>query len=345
MIKFHTTYGASMETRKVQISGGSTYIVSLPKKWAQKSGIKNGSTINIIEDRGGNLLISPQPISFKESITAEIKISGDESPEAVMRRLVGAYVSGVTGMVVSAPKIIPPQICRAVREFTRLVMGVEIVEEKKDEIRLQDLIDPADFSMKEGLKRMSYITEKMVEDSLRGLKVHDEEMMEDVVARDLEADRIGWLIHKEYSMISLFPRLSGKNIMTSNESLNFLLISRILERVADHAVGIAETAQKGGVHNQDGISEGIYKEGKESKKIFSDAIQSLFSQDLEMADSVIDRSRNLKERIDPMLRKVYTLSSDEAVKLAFILNSIERIGAYGADIGKIVLNRSYSPRS
>lgn len=334
-----------METRKVQISGGSTYIVSLPKKWADKSGIKNGSTVNIIEDRGGNLLISPQPISFKEYITAEIRITGDESPEAVMRRLVGAYVSGVTGMVVSAPKIIPPQICRAVREFTRLVMGVEIVEERKDEIRLQDLIDPADFSMKEGLKRMSYITEKMVEDSLKGLKVHDEAMMEDVVVRDLEADRIGWLIHKGYSMINLFPRLSGKNVMSSNDSLNLLLISRILERVADHAVGIAETAQKGVVHDQDGISESIYKEGGEAKKIFSDAMQSLFSQDLDQADSVIDRSRSLKERIDPLLRKVYTLPSDEAVNLAFILNSIERIGAYGADIGKTVLNRSYSPRS
>ncbi|MGA1822140.1 MAG: PhoU domain-containing protein [Thermoplasmatota archaeon] len=331
-----------METRKVQISGGSTYIVSLPKKWAEKSGIKNGSTVNIIEDRGGNLLVSPQPISFKEAVTAEIKITGDESPEAVMRRLVGAYVSGVTGMVVSAPKTIPPQICRSVREFTRLVMGVEIVEERKDQIRLQDLIDPADFSMKEGLKRMAYITEKMVEDSLKGLKVEDEAMMEDVIARDLEADRIGWLIHKEYSMVNIFPRLSGKNMMSSNETLNLLLISRILERVADHAVGIAETAMKGDVHNQDGISESIYKEGRDAKKIFSDSIKALFSQDLNLANSVIDRSRHIKERIDPILRRVYTLPSDEAVNLAFILNSIERIAAYGADIGKAVLNRTYS---
>jgi len=334
-----------METRKVQISGGSTYIVSLPKKWAEKRGVKNGSAVNLMEDRAGNLLISPGPISFKESITAEIKITGDESPDTVMRRLVGAYVSGVTSMVVSAPKIIPPQICRAARDFTRLVMGVEIVEERKDEIKLQDLIDPADFSMKDGLKRMSYITEKMVEDSLQGLKVHDEVMMDDVVVRDLEADRIGWLIHKEYSMINLFPMISRKNMISSNDSLNMLLISRILERVADHAVGIAESAQKGGVHDQDGISGKIFREGMEAKKIFSDAIQSLFSQDLDLADSVIDRSKDLKERIDPLLRKVYTLSSDDAVKLAFILNSIERIGAYGADIGKTVLNRTYSPRS
>ena len=331
-----------METRKVQLSGGSTYIVSLPKRWAEKRGIKNGSTVNLMVDQMGNLTISPQPIKMKESVTGRIRINGKESGDAVMRRLVGAYVSGVTGIEVYSDHKLSPHVCRTVREFTRLVMGVEIVEERSDQIRLQDLIDPADFSIKEGLKRMAYITEKMVEDSMEGFKQGDMELMDDVILRDMEADRICWLIHKEYNMISQNPKVGGKNILSSDIALNFLLASRVLERVADHSVGIAHVIKEGGETEDEKLVEKVYSEGKNAKEIFSDSIHSLFFQDLEEADNVIDRAKALNTRTETLLRRIYSLPSDEAVKLAFIVNSVERIAAYGADIGKTTLNRSYS---
>ena len=34
-----------IETRKVQITGGSTYVISLPKKWINKVKIKSGDGI------------------------------------------------------------------------------------------------------------------------------------------------------------------------------------------------------------------------------------------------------------------------------------------------------------
>ena len=228
-----------METRKVQISGGSTFIVSLPKKWALKNGISSGSLLNIIEDNNGHLLLSPQPISFRESVVGEIKLSGDEGPETLMRRLVGSYVSGVTSIIVTSKDAIPPELAKTVRDFTRLVMGVEIIDEKMDMIRLQDLIDPADFSVRKGLKRMVYITEKMVEDSLMGLKDRNDAMLEDVILRDIEVDRINWLIHKEFNMVTMFPTIAYKANMTTKDALNYMITARIVERVADHAVAIA----------------------------------------------------------------------------------------------------------
>ncbi len=38
------------------------------------------------------------------------------------------------------------------------------------------------------------------------------------------------------------------------------------------------------------------------------------------------------------MKKVFKLPADEAVVLAYVINSIDRIGAYGADIAKITLN-------
>jgi len=328
-----------MESRKVQISGGSTFIVSLPKKWAEKNGVSSGSTLNIMEDRNGHLIMSPQELSFKESISGEIRVSGEETPDGLMRRLVGAYVSGANNIIVTSKSAIIPGHARAVREFTRLVMGVEIVEEKKDLIRLQDLIDPADFSIKTGLKRMSYITERMLEDVLRGMEKLETAYLEDVVSRDIEVDRINWLIHKEYNMLNKSPKVADRSQISFEDALNFMLSSRIVERVADHAVAIAENLVQIVELEDRTILVPIVEQGQIAKDVFSDSVRSLFSQDVIMADRVVDRSREVKDRLEPMLRKVFTLPSDEAVLLAYVINSLDRVASYGGDIGKITMNR------
>ncbi|MFW3147101.1 MAG: PhoU domain-containing protein [Thermoplasmatota archaeon] len=327
-----------METRKVQISGGSTFIVSLPKKWAEKNGISSGSSLNIMEDKNGHLIMSPQPMNFKESVTGEIRLTGKESPDALIRRLVGAYVSGVNNIIVTSKGAMSPQHARKVREFTRLVMGVEIVEERKDIIKLQDLIDPADFSVKTGLKRMAYITEKMIEDFLKGMKDLDHAFLDDVITRDIEVDRINWLIHKEYNMVNQSPKVADKTKISPEEALNYMLTSRVVERVADHTVSMAKCIKDLDDAEDKELMATIMKEGETAKGIFSDSVRSLFSHDLTLADNVVDRSRELKVKLEPLLKKVFTLQADEAVLLAYVINSIERIGAYGGDIGKITLN-------
>ncbi len=285
-----------MESRKVQISGGSTFIVSLPKKWAQMNGITSGSSLNMLEDRNGHLILSPQPISFKESIVGEVRLSGNETSDALMRRLVGAYVSGVTSIIVTSKGAIPPLLARTVREFTRLVMGVEIVEEKVDLIKLQDLIDPADFSVRTGLKRMSYITGKMVEDSLMSLKDRNEQILDDVIMRDMDVDRINWLIQKEYHMVTMSPKVADKTKMSPEDALNYMISSRIVERIADHAVSIATYMKMVKTMDDPNLGIKIYDEGIIAKQIFSDSVISLFSQDLSLADKVIDRSRDLTKK-------------------------------------------------
>ena len=49
-----------MEIRKVQQTGGSTYIISLPKPWAEKVGIKPGSRVGVQPQPNGKLLISSE---------------------------------------------------------------------------------------------------------------------------------------------------------------------------------------------------------------------------------------------------------------------------------------------
>ena len=49
-----------METRKVQITGKSTYIISLPKTWVKKVNITNGNSVAMVPRTDGTLLINPK---------------------------------------------------------------------------------------------------------------------------------------------------------------------------------------------------------------------------------------------------------------------------------------------
>ena len=45
------------ETRKVQVTGGSTYIISLPKSWAESSKIQKGDSLTLWPRDDGHLIV------------------------------------------------------------------------------------------------------------------------------------------------------------------------------------------------------------------------------------------------------------------------------------------------
>ena len=48
-----------MESRKLQKTGGSTIIVSLPKKWIKKNRLDAGSEVRLTKQPDGTLTIDP----------------------------------------------------------------------------------------------------------------------------------------------------------------------------------------------------------------------------------------------------------------------------------------------
>ena len=60
-----------METRKVQVTGGSTFTVSLPKEWAEENGVSAGSVVELFH-RGETLLMKPK--TTRESEPGELAL-------------------------------------------------------------------------------------------------------------------------------------------------------------------------------------------------------------------------------------------------------------------------------
>jgi len=84
------------------------------------------------------------------------------------------------------------------------------------------------------IPRMAEIVEKMVKDALDAFVRRDTDLARDVVLRDDEADHYRDSIFRE--LIAHMIR----NPRAIQQALDLILVSRNLERIADHATNIAE---------------------------------------------------------------------------------------------------------
>jgi phosphate uptake regulator len=327
-----------MDSRKIQLTGGSTYIVSLPKSWVTDKGINAGDPIWITPLQDGTLLLSPK---LKKEGTSRKKVLNidSESGEHLVRKLIGMYIAGYNTIEIKSKKSIKPELSRAIREFTKMVVGPEIIDEDRKSVLLQDLINPSEFSQKKGLRRMFLLVRSMHVDAIAALKRGDMELAKDVIVRDGDVNRLDWMIAKQYNLILNNPEIAKGAGVTSEKSLNLMLISRIIERIGDHATKIAENIRMlDGSDIHEKITDEIASSSDISLKILDKSMNAFFSEDLNEANDTIDMSTKLNRASDSLMKKIRDQDSDVVVSLASIIESVRRTGLYATDISEIAIN-------
>ena len=332
-----------MESRKVQITGGSTYIVSLPKPWVIESGISAGDSLWITPMQDGALLINPKTKGEKEIRKKVLEIS-DETDEHLIRKLIGLYIAGYNTIEIKLKRI-DPKMKRTIRDFTKMVVGPEIIDETEKKVVLQDLINPSEFSQKKGLRRMFLLVKSMHEDALLALKRREKNLAQDIIARDADVNRLEWMIAKQYNLILNDTEIAKSIGVKSELSLNFMLISRIIERIGDHATRIAEsTLLLDGMDLENKIIKEIASASGISLEILDKSMNAFFSENLNEANLAIDLSERLNRVCDGLMKKIRNQESDVVVSLTSIIESVRRTGLYATDISEIAINYIFSLR-
>jgi phosphate uptake regulator len=110
--------------------------------------------------------------------------------------------------------------------------------------------------------------------------------------------------------------------------------------MADHAVNIAQNrlALTLSVVEDELLSE-MKKLSEFALDIFENAMGSVFNEDYEEADAVLDMAMKTREMEAEILHKIVKSAAPEEVPaLRLIVESISRTAEYGADIAETVLN-------
>ncbi len=325
------------ETRKVQITGGSTFIVSLPKDWVKQKEIEAGDSLVLSPRKDGSIVVSPEREYEKKANVKEIDIT-NKHQDALIRELIGTYMAGYSKIKLSAKNNIEPDLRSAIMEFTRMVIGPEVIEESDKRVILKDLIDPSEFSQNKGLKRMYLIVKNMHEDAIRAFDKNEREMANDIIQRDKDVDRLFWMITKHYNMVLSNPRLIETLDITLERSLSYMLVSRAMERIGDHSVRIAENVinLKNGFDGP--LKEEIMEESKLAMEILEKSAEAFFSEDLDDLNRAIEMRADLLKKNDELMNQIKEEKKENVTPLSYIIESISRTGSYATDISEIGIN-------
>jgi len=328
-----------MEIRRVQMTGGASFVVTLPKDWAEEQKIKKNDPVGLIAQPDGTLLVTKKVTEEPLQKVKEIDSSTVADPAYLFRFLIGTYITGYNIIRITTKQRFPPFVRTVVRDFTQMTIGQEVVEETDNVIAIKDLLNPAEMPFDNTIKRMFVIVKNMHEDAITALETHNKTLAEDIISRDMDADRLNWLIARQTNMIMQNADLSRKMGISTSLAMHYYMISRIMERVGDHAVRIAENALP--IIDMDldkKILTAVKKASAMSMEIFDRSIVSFFNTDMKEAHRNIESIQALENICQDINNLVLKQDTMVAIHAGYIAESVRRSGEYAGDISETVIN-------
>ncbi|MHA1588994.1 MAG: PhoU domain-containing protein [Candidatus Njordarchaeales archaeon] len=331
------------ELRKIQRTGGATYIISLPKAWVKQQGLRAGDIIVIESLPNGKLLLSPY--EFEERRTqrrARLIIHSKNSINEMIRDFVTYYLAGYDLIEVRFDEGIR-HYKNILKSFVReRLIGVEIIEESAQHVLVQCIVRYNELPLKKAIERMSVLGEFMIDDAIRAFVDFDKDLAEEVIRRDNEVDRFYFYIVRQLKqLISEATIRLPDEMKHPREFLGYRLVVKSIERVADHASKIALSAKRLDNKLPEHLRGIFIKLSRDVRKIFRESITSFLERNGERAHTIIDESMKFSKNCDSLFLEILSnIDAKTAALISLVLDSIKRIADYSADIAEITINVS-----
>ena len=327
--------------RRIQKTGGSTYIISLPKSWVVDRGLHPGDVLQFTPRADGTLTVYAEGGSRPGTERRRVEITNDIPYDHLFRLLVSEYIAGAPLLEIHTPNRMSAPTREVIRGFAQRMIGPEILEETDDSVILQDVIGPNPLPIPSVIRRMHQMVRAMHSDAMAALHDLDPAIARDVVDRDWEVDRLHWFVGKQVTTALRDARALTSIGLSLPECATYLQVSRVLERIADHAVRIAGTIEMLG---RDKPPEAIVVELDRLAKAAGDALrgalEALEKKDIAAANTVLDEVAHIPKERQQILHQLLSKRGRLAVALAYVLESLERSALYASDLAEIAINHA-----
>jgi phosphate uptake regulator len=342
--------------RRLQRMGAVTVGVSLPRNWINGHRLVPGSTVYLAPLADGSILVRDQnrasPIT-----TAMVSVTSDLPPEHLFRRLVACYLNGTNEIQIEQSGGITAETSSIVRAFVRRTVQSEIVSEEPGRLTLRDVSRGAGLPLPSLLHRLFALVMEIQQSAHRSLGTPPKDDREARIAgqsslaqRDDEVDRYAWLIERIVKLQIARGSRTEDDTLRDSDPASYLLAARYLERVADHAVVIAEHgAPLALAPLPPAIRQAIVAYHAQVLEILEQAFTVAEAPDALRANEIIDAAEAQHAAYEALFERFLTtrvrapLSPLIATSVGFILQSIERTSAYAQNLAEIGLDRVAVP--
>ncbi|MCL2296392.1 MAG: AbrB/MazE/SpoVT family DNA-binding domain-containing protein [Methanomassiliicoccaceae archaeon] len=285
-----------MDVRRVQITGGSSFMITLPKDWANSVGLKKNDTVGIKVQSDGALSLYPKGVfPTPKRSTKIIDATNIKDHDFFFRQLVGAYIAGHTTILIKSSRPMTSEITSTVTHFVQTSIGLEMIEADESQILVANLIEHDAIDTKKIIERMGMLVKNMIWDLYGAASTGNLKSISDMASRDTEIDRIYWLTSRQYNIYQKDVVVQYKNGLPLYEMTACLFLSRILEGVGDHAVAMSIFLASMGELKAD---KGVYELGEKVTTLLMNSVKSWTTRDLALAEQCLKEANEISRRMD-----------------------------------------------
>jgi phosphate uptake regulator len=226
--------------RKAIEMGRGTIVVSLPKEWVRRNGIRKGADIAVEELSAGKLLVRPYEGKGEEQKRIDIEYEGDDFGQ-VVNDVTGAYLLGYDVIRVGGTRLITREERQTIKETVGRLVGLEMLDEDAKRMTFQFLLEPTAITPDKIVRRMSGLLGGMLKDTADALSKGDQKLMGLVSERDDEVDRLYFLLVRATRAAVVRPEVAERYGLTPVDLLDYRVLASFLESIGD---AVSELSQK-----------------------------------------------------------------------------------------------------
>lgn len=172
-----------MKRKVIQIAN-STQLVSLPKKWAQRHGVKKGDEINV-EELGTTLLVSTETLAGPKK--TEIDVTGLDRT-SILYYLEALYKTGFDEITVSfnEPSTVhlrtakTKKVLSVIHEVVNRLTGFEIIQQKESFCLIKEITESSMKEFDASLRRVFLLLLDANNDLINAIKNRDVVLLETI---------------------------------------------------------------------------------------------------------------------------------------------------------------------
>lgn len=286
-----------MIRRKIQLSGGLTYTVSLPKNWVKEVGLKKGDEVILQPRSDKSLLISASEITVeREARQISLTIKEKIDPEYLERLLISFYEAGYDSIRIYRGAEIADELREKLTSVLTKLSGLEVVEEDSYSLVLHSFLDVTHMRMDKTLNRMEIILSSMIKDLSRAVKEKNHNILESIIKRDDELDKFYSFLCKQVC-VSLTNKEIAEKIGFKFQSLivPYKAYGKCLENMGDIICLISRTANFEKTQDHLHLITGL-------EKMFSNAVKAFKLGDANAENNVMEMYSNFLSAINKIMR-------------------------------------------
>ena len=324
--------------RKVQLTGGSTYTVSLPKEWADDNDVAVGTRLYLYPHRDRSLVVRPVDDDGDYLERKRIDAYGVDEAD-LWDRVTAAYLAGNDAIEIRANGGIEPVHRRVARRASTQLAGLEVLEESDSHVELYDVLETEQVSLSDAVEQCLTVTLSMHEEAVETVVEADADRASLVRDVDDDVDRLFALVARNFRR-SLADIEELHRLGVSREAaFASYMCARQLERVGDHAERIAAVAGRLSAPPAEDLAERITELGGRTRAVVDGTVGGVLEED----GSRIERARSQADALDADLealdRDLYERADEDAYLLSDVHDALVRTAAHGRNVAELAQRR------